>query len=179
MKKSLLIIVLLVQFNLSFSQAPNWVAINDTTSIIDYGFSSPGNPELMDTLGLKVYSYALDTVIGFQVLELKYPPCDSTNISFTDALQQTSGDTLAALSSVLFATSNSVILSSHTVNQNGLSALEINFKYNILNQGRVVVSYERLYYRKDLLLTFTITGFESDQTNLDAIKNEFFNSISF
>lgn len=193
MKKYLIITLLIICSANIYSQS--WIVITDSLpaipivndSSVTLGFpacvfSLPGNPVLTDTLGIKNYSYAVDTSIGFNALKFSEPILDSTNSSFTGALLSAGGDTLRAITNQFLPATNSQINYINDLpRSNGFAGLEISLTYNTLDYGRVVVAYFRYYYNyhNNVLVSFSISGFQTNLATIISDKNLFFNSIIF
>lgn len=191
MKSYLFTIIISLQIANLFSQSPTWITIVDKTPIYklsgyswikdtaQIGFSLPNYPLIIDTLSVKLYSTNSDSAIFFQVFNLKETQLDSSNLSFTEALQLSPSDTLSAIVNSFIGSTNSSQTSMNPLAiTNGFKGVEMNLTYNDLYEGRVLLSYTRIYYKPKLLLTFMIAGFQDDLTNLTANKNTFFNSIT-
>lgn len=176
MKKIIAIYFLILSSYTLYSQPPGWVSSTD--SIINFSFSLPTAPAFSDTLNISHYFSKIDS-IGFQVLVIKSAGLDSSNTTFINYLQTTGGDTLMAIVNNLLYTTNSSLISSQQLTiTNGYSGLEANLKYNTMVHGKNVVNIVRFYFKKNLLLTFSITGYEPDLSNITTNKSSFFNSIN-
>jgi len=175
MKKQIIIIFLFIQFGVLNCIAQSWVRTNNISPTYsfftpNYSFSTPGIATMNDTLNIKFYYYyTIDSSIAFHVLEHQNAQFDSTQT-----------DTLGFIVSSFVSSTNSILLNSQTIPiTNGYKGIEINTQFNDPDNGQMVVSYMRLYYQQDLMLTFTVTGYQSDLTQIVADKILFFDSISF
>lgn len=135
-----------------------------------YSFSTPAAATIFDTLNIKLYYYyKVDSSIAFQILEHQNAKFDTTQT-----------DTLGFIVSSLLSATNSVLLNSQDIpTTNGYKGVEISIQHNNLDNGNVVVSFIRLYYQQDLMVTFTVTGYQNNLTEIVSDKILFFNSISF
>lgn len=175
MKKYILIIILFTKIGILHCLAQSWVTTHNISPTYgfftpDYSFSTPGTPSVFDTQNIRTYYYyPPDSLIAFHVLEDQKAVFDSTQT-----------DTLGFIVSSLVASSNAVLLSSQAIPiNNGYKGVEINIRYNDLDNGQILVAYLRLYFRKDLTLTFSITGYQNNLTQLVSNKILFFDSIGF
>ncbi|OFY85693.1 MAG: hypothetical protein A3F72_12140 [Bacteroidetes bacterium RIFCSPLOWO2_12_FULL_35_15] len=191
MKNYILAIICSIQITNLFCQTPPWPIVVDKTPVIRlsedsvindtvrFNFSLPDNPTVMDTLNIKHYSMVKDSSLFFHILKFTGANLDSSNTTFTNALQLTQGDTLSAIVNSFIGSTNSSQTEMNTLAlSSGYKGLEMNLTYNDLYTGRIVLSYTRIYYKPKSLLTFMIAGFQDDLTNLTANKNTFFNSIT-
>lgn len=135
-----------------------------------YQFSTPTEPTMFDTLNFKFYYYfTTDSAVSFQVLEHQYAQFDSTQT-----------DTLGFVVSSFLSSTNSVLTSSQNIGiSNGFKGIEICTTYNDVILNKISISYMRLYYYKNLMLTFSISAYQADLSQLNTNKSLFFNSISF
>jgi hypothetical protein len=176
MKKYIILIILFISFGAHHCTAQSsWVRTNNVSPTYsfftpNYSFSTPDTAGMFDTLNVKLYYYnTSDSSIAFHVLEHQNAKFDSTQT-----------DTLGFIVSSLLASTNAVLLNSQAIPlTDGYKGVEINVRYNDLDNGQILVSYYRLYFQQDLMLTFSVTGYENNLTQLVADKILFFNSIAF
>ena len=176
MKKYLAIPILSLVLSPIFAQ--NWTTITNRTP--HFRFALPNNPNIVDTLRVKYYYYKLDTVIGFQVHLMDSAYYDTKNDIFNEALKQTKGDTLRAITKIMIAFSHAELTSIQNINTSPLfKGLEIGLKYKDLVSNRVAFSFIRFYRSRGKFISFTITGYGDDLQRLIRNKNQFFTSITF
>ncbi len=175
MKKYIIAIVLFIQFSTLHSVAQSWVVTKNVSPTYSfytptYSFSTPSTPTMNDSLNVKFYyNYTVDSAIAFHVLEHQNAKFDSTHT-----------DTLGFIVSSFISSTGSTLLSSQNLPiTNGYKGVEINTQFIDPDNGQMVVSYMRLYFQQDLMLTFAVTGYQSNQTQVVSNKILFFNSISF
>lgn len=182
MKKYIIGTIIFLQFGTFICNAQTWYTTKDTLWSLtyyapsnsspltpSYGFSTPAAPDLLDTISIKFYYYTLNSTIEFQVLEHNYAQFDSTQT-----------DTLGFIISSLLSSTNSVLLNSQNLTTiNDFKGKEIEIKYNDPVNGNVVRCFSRLYYQKNLLLTFKVTAYDINLSQLISNKNLFFSSITF
>lgn len=176
MKKYLPALALLLVLSTAFSQ--NWTTITNITP--RFSFALPNKPNIVDTLRVKYYYYKLDTVIGFQVHLIDSVQFANNNDIFNEALKQTKGDTLRAISKTMIAFSQAELTSIQNIDGSALfKGLEIGLKYKELICNRVAFSFIRFYRSHNEFISFTITGYGDDLDRLIYNKNLFFTSITF
>jgi hypothetical protein len=176
MKRKIIAIIIFTQLVVFSSIAQqSWTTTYNVSPtygflIPDYSFSTPFPPAIKDTMNIKFfYYYPPDSIFGLQVFEQRNTQFDSTQT-----------DTLGFIVSSLLGSINSTLLNSQAIPvSNGFKGIEINIRYNDLVNGKVLVSYFRLYYKKDLMLTFTASGYQNNLSEIVSNKILFFNSISF
>jgi hypothetical protein len=174
MKKLFIISISIFCSSALFSQ--NWNIINKLSP--DYHYSLPGNPNMLDTLNVRMAYFKMDSTIVFQVMEFKDTPLDTANAIFDNNLVQTNNDTLMALAQTVSATSNSSITSFQNINSfEGYKGLEITTNRSLGQSGEILISYTRFFYNIHTLLYFTISAKQNDISLLNSNKNIFFNSI--
>jgi hypothetical protein len=176
MKKYLIVVILFIQI-INVQGQGSWIKINNDSPV--YSYSYPGAPTITDTMNIKHSFYEIDTTLNLQVLQIQSAELDSSNTEFTNALQQANGDTLRALVNIFLQADSVQLTASQDINiSSEYKGLEVSLKYDEPDKGRIVVSFARFFYNQNILITFTIVGFEDD-SRLTSDRDLFFNSISF
>ena len=91
--------------------------------------------------------------------------------------------TLKAITNPILASTNAQINYDSTLTiSNGFKGREVYFTYILPDpNGEIEVSYFRYYYNyiSNVIISFSISGYQSNLTAIISNKNSFFNSISF
>ena len=178
MKKYLIAIILFIRISNLYCQITGWDTIHNVSP--NYSFLYPGTPLKVDTLGVKLYLYAIDSTAGFRVIQYDYAGADTTNTAFSPALILAGGDTLTAIINTLLTAGNSTLNSISSLDTiAGYQWKEVKLTYNVLDAGRPVIAFVRFYYKRNTLITFTVGGLQANITALNSYKTQFFNSILF
>lgn len=182
MKKNIIAIIIFLHGGSFICNAQTWYTTKDTIWSLTYydpsntnpvtpyySFSTPTTPTLLDTLSIKFYNCNFNSTIEFQVLEHNYAQFDSTQT-----------DTLGFIINSLVSSTNSILLSCQNLTPiNGFKGKEIEIKSNNLINGYAVQTFSRLYYQKNLMLSFKVSAYDINISQLISNKNLFFSSIIF
>ena len=147
---------------------PIWTNYNSQRG--NYSFKMPSQPSYYDTLRSALYHLEMT---NSQILEVHY--VDSARINYS------LGDPYELYAQSLIYSTNGTLESVQWVTQSTITGKEIGISYtdHIDNAGNLRFVFVRVFFWNDQVLSFSISGYQSDLSSLLQSKIVFFNSISF
>lgn len=177
-KNYYLTFIIILVFNTANAQNGNtWQLIDDLENGIS--FSVTENPEIYDTLGVKMYSSPIDSILSLQVHICDFVGFDPNNPLFENELERQNGDTLRTIASLIVLSTNSEISSIENVQKNAISGIELGITYKTLAANSPIHTILQYFIYDQKFVSFTISGLEEDLDRLIINKQLFFDSIAF
>lgn len=144
------------------AQDSSWVELGYPA----YGctWQMPGQPTMVDTLGVRMYALELDSSLAITVHFIQEVLPDTSAGSLYQAAFDVEGDTLRAMAQVMLAISYGDLLAIADPVIQGVPYLDLSFGLQEHEEEEPRLVHTRLYYWNRRFITFSVTAAYRDAT---------------
>lgn len=159
------------------AQPPAWEQVQYAPASCTVSF--PGMPTYVDTLGVRMYSYEMDSTYALTAHFMRNVFTDPGPSSLMKSAMTVEQDSLRGIAQVLRSTTNAQVLAISDHKANGQrDALDITLRYPDMATNGTPLAYTRLVYEDGIFMAFTVSGWEADTTQLSLVRAQYFGSIN-